>query len=347
MCGWFRPQVEVRGGQLTSRVTIYDVAAEAGVSISTVSLALNTPARVSARTRQRVLQAADTLGYTPKTEAVAKARKGVGRIGVLAPYTSYASVARRLSGVLRAVGDQPIEVVVFDQESAAHSTSPLLASLPLTGRLDGLIIMSLPLEEAVAQRLLTMELPAVLVDVRHPDFDSVHTDDVSGGRLVAEHLLQQGHRRCGFLGEGQESDQYVSPAGRRLSGFRAALGEAGCELPEDSVQFVRHGLQPAATAAKRLLAQEERPSAVFATDDTLAAGVLRAADALGLDVPGDLAVAGFDDTELAEALDLTTVRQPLEESGRAATELLLARMDGATTVREVALRLDLVRRGSA
>ena len=139
----------------------------------------------------------------------------------------------------------------------------------------------------------------------------------------------------------------MSPSGKRLAGFRAALSEAGCELPEESVQFVRHGLQPAVTAAQQLLSQQERPSAVFAADDTLAAGVLRAADELGLDVPGDLAVAGFDDTELAEALDLTTVRQPLEESGRAATELLLARMGGATTVREVALRLDLVRRGSA
>ncbi|HEV7626424.1 MAG TPA: LacI family DNA-binding transcriptional regulator, partial [Streptomyces sp.] len=196
--------MEESRGQLPSRVTIYEVAAEAGVSISTVSLALNTPARVSIRTRQRVLDAVDALGYTPKTEAVAQARKGVGRIGVLAPYTSYPSVARRLTGVLRAVGDKPVEVVVFDQESSAKSASPLLASLPLTGRLDGLIIMSIPLEESVAGRLLGLGLPAVLVDVRHPDFDSVHTDDVTGGRLVAEHLVERGHRRFGFLGESQQ-----------------------------------------------------------------------------------------------------------------------------------------------
>ncbi len=332
---------------MPSRVTIYDVAAEAGVSISTVSLALNTPARVGALTRQRVLAAADTLGYTPKTEAVAKARKGVGRIGVIAPYTSYPSVARRLSGVLRAVGGQALEVVVFDQESAAQSTSPLLASLPLTGRLDGLIVVSIPLEESVARRITGMGLPAVLVDVRHPDFDSVHTDDVAGGRLVAAHFTERGHRRFGFLGERQESDRYVSPSARRLTGFRAALGEAGHELPDSGVHFVEHGLGPAETAAKAVLAGKDRPTAVFAGDDTLAAGVVRAAAALGLDVPGDVAVAGFDDSELAQALDLTTVRQPLEESGKAAAELLLQRMAGTTTVREVALRLDLVARGSS
>ncbi|HEV7626579.1 MAG TPA: substrate-binding domain-containing protein, partial [Streptomyces sp.] len=125
------------------------------------------------------------------------------------------------------------------------------------------------------------------------------------------------------------------------------LSGAGHELPDSSVRFVEHGLRPAVAAATAWLGGDERPSAVFAGDDILAAGVLRAADALGLDVPGDLAVAGFDDSELAQAMDLTTVRQPLEESGRAATELLLQRMAGATTVREVALRLDLVRRGSS
>ena len=331
---------------MPSRVTIYDVAAEAGVSISTVSLALNTPARVGEGTRSRVLAAVDALGYTPKTEAVAKARKGVGRIGVIAPYTSYPSVARRLSGVLHAVAGRALEVVVFDQESAARSASPLLASLPLTGRLDGLIVMSVPLEEATARRITDLELPAVLVDVRHRDFDSVHTDDVTGGRLVGEHFAGRGHRVCGFLGERQESDRYVSPTARRLSGFRAALREAGHELPDASTHFVEHGLQHAVASAKELLSQEGRPTAVFASDDTLAAGVLRAADSLGLDVPGDVAVAGFDDSDLAQALELTTVRQPLEESGSAAAELLLQRMSGRGTAREVALRLDLVVRGS-
>jgi DNA-binding LacI/PurR family transcriptional regulator len=149
-------------------VTIYDVAAEAGVSISTVSLALNSPTRVSDATRQRVLRAADALGFVPKADAVSRARRGVGRIGVVAPLTSYASFARRLNGVLRAVQGQPLEVVVFDQQSAAATALPLLASLPLTRRLDGLVVMGLPLEESVATRLVSLELPTVLVDLRHP-----------------------------------------------------------------------------------------------------------------------------------------------------------------------------------
>jgi LacI family transcriptional regulator len=329
--------------------TIRDVASEAGVSVSTVSLVLNSPERVSDATRRKVLAVVDSLGFVPKAEAVARARRGVGRVGVLAPYSSYPSVARRLTGVLRAVGSRPIEVVLFDQESAAHRASPLLGSLPVTGRLDGIILVSLPLEEAIARRLGELRLATVLVDVRHPGFDSVYTDDTLGGRLAAEHLLARGHRRFAFLGETQESSGYVSPSQRRLDGYRTALASAGHVLRERDVRVAGRGFAPASQVARELLSAEDgdRPTAVFAADDTLAAGVLRAAHVLGLAVPADLAVVGFDDGEPAEALDLTTVRQPLEESGRAAMEMLLRRLNGAGTPREVTLGLSLVCRGSS
>jgi DNA-binding LacI/PurR family transcriptional regulator len=332
---------------MSSPKTIYDVATQAGVSISTVSLALNSPARVSAETRRKVLAAVDALGFVPKTDAVARARRGVGRVGVIAPYTSYPSVARRLNGVLQAVGRRPLEIVLFDQESAAESSSPLLGSLPITGRLDGLIVVSLPLDDAVAKRLTGLRLPTVLVDVRHPRFDSVLADDPTGGRLVAEHLVARGHRRFGFLGEAQKSHLYVSPSQRRLAGYRVALAEAGYTLTDSDVRLTGHGVESAFAATKELLSVENRPTAVFASDDTLAAGALRAAHDLGLAVPGDVAVVGFDDGDLAEALDLTTVRQPLEESGRAAMERLLQQLDRPGTVREVALRLELVLRGTS
>ena len=322
--------------------TIRDVADEAGVSISTVSLVLNSPERVSDPTRRRVLAAVDALGFVPKAEAVARARRGVGRIGVLAPYSSYPSVARRLAGMLDAVGRRPIEVVLFDQESAARTSSPLLGSLPVTGRLDGIIVVSQPLDDAIATRLGELRLATVLVDVRHPGFDSVHTDDAAGGRLAAGHLLARGHRRFGFLGEAQVSDRYVSPSQLRLAGFRAALAEAG--LGDPRVRLTDHRVGQARAAARELLSADV--TAVFAASDTLAAGVMRAAHELGLAVPDDVAVVGFDDGQLAEALDLTTVRQPLEESGRTAMELLLRRLDGPGTPRDVALGLELAERGS-
>jgi LacI family transcriptional regulator len=159
--------------------------------------------------------------------------------------------------------------------------------------------------------------------------------------------VAHGHRRFGFLGEAQQSQLYVSPSQRRLAGFRAALAEAGYPLRGSDVRLTRHGVEPARAATKELLSVEDRPTAVFAGSDTLAAGVLRAAHDLGLAVPNDVAVVGFDDGDLAEALDLTTVRQPLEESGRVAMERLLQQLDKPGTVREVALRLELVQRGTS
>ena len=149
-------------------VTIYDVAARAGVSISTVSQVINRPGRVNARTRDRVLKAVEDLQYVPKAAAVSSARRGVGRIGVLAPFTSYDSYRRRLMGVLSESDGGSRDVVVYDHESAAASLSPLLRILPVTGRLDGLLIMGLPLDDALAEKLITRQLPTVLMDSSRP-----------------------------------------------------------------------------------------------------------------------------------------------------------------------------------
>lgn len=332
---------------MANKVTIYDVAAAAGVSISTVSLALNTPERVSRATRDKVLLAADELGFVPKADAVTRARRGVGRIGVIAPFSSYPSFARRLNGVFAALREEALEVVVFDQQSAATASSPLLASLPITRRLDGLIIMALPLDEAIAERLKRQRLPTVLVDAPRPDFDCVSTDNHGGGELLAAHLLARGHRRFGFVGEWQESHAYVSPSERRLAGFRQALAAQGTSLLDDAVRLVNHGVDEACAAAHELLDAPEPPTAVFAYDDLLASGVLRAAGQRGLSVPDELAVAGFDDSDIAQALGLTTVRAQFEESGRLGVKALLDLLqDASAGGRHTMLRVELVVRAT-
>jgi DNA-binding LacI/PurR family transcriptional regulator len=329
---------------MTSKVTIYDVALAAGVSISTVSLALNSPTRVTASTREKILAAADELGFVPKADAVTRARRGVGRIGIIAPFSSYPSFARRLNGVFGLLADGSLEVVVFDQESASTAASPLLASLPLTQRLDGMVIMALPLDETAAERLKRLRLPTVLVDVVRDDFDCVSTDDRAGGALAAEHLIARGHTRLAYLGEDQRSHAYVSSSEHRLEGFRATALAHGIEVGH---RLITHGVDEARQETLDLLDQPDRPTALFAYDDVLAVGVLKAVRERGLRVPEDLAVVGFDDSDLAVALDLTTVRQPFEESGRAGGQLLLDRMQNATVPRRhLTLDLTLVPRAT-
>jgi DNA-binding LacI/PurR family transcriptional regulator len=306
---------------MRGRKTIYDVAERAGVSISTVSLALNTPARVQPATLARVMEAVDELGFVPKTEAVTRARRGVGRIGVIAPFTSHPTFAQRLNGVLRVASSERFEVVVYDQESAAVSR---LVTLPLTRRIDGLIVMSIPFADEVAERLIDQELATVLVELSHPRFSGVVIDDAAGGRMVAEHLLARGHERFGFIGHAPRTHDYLLQSQARLRGFREGLEAAGVDLADPDVREVEHTLNAARNAAHELLDRTDRPTAIFAHDDMLAGGVLRAARERNLDVPGDLAIVGFDDSDIAAPLGLTSVRQPLEESGEVAAQMLQA-----------------------
>lgn len=326
-----------------SPVTIYEVAERAAVSISTVSNVLNKPERVSLKTRERVLAVVDELGFVPKVQAVSLARRGTGRIGVMAPFTSYGSYLRRLAGVLRGTTELQMDVVVFDHESAALAMSPTLASMPIHGRLDGLIVMGLQIEPGIAQRLHERQLPTVAVDADSDIFSRVLIDDVAGGRIAAEHLIAKGHRRLGYLLERQVSD-YESQAVKRLAGFRAVVDSTpGAEL---LVATSANSIPASRDATGQLLDRPDRPTAIMAHHDTLAVGVLLAARDRRLSVPGELAVMGFDDGEAASAADLTTVRQPFEESGSAALNVLLQHVGGSQLRSTTMLEVQLVERST-
>jgi DNA-binding LacI/PurR family transcriptional regulator len=327
--------------------TIYDVASRAGVSISTVSHTLNRPQRVNAATRQRVLEAIDELGYVPKASAMAHARKAVGRVGVLAPFSSYESYGRRLKGILQEAQGDATEIVIYDQESAASATSPLLSTLPVTRRLDGLVIMGLPLDDHLADRLLAQGLPTVLVDSVRPELDSITIDDHAAGQRVGTHLIETGRRSFAYISEAQRSDAYLSQGQLRRNGLRRAATDAG--INPDQVQHVHssNNIAGGRAAIEKMLDQRRLPDAVFAHQDVLAAGVLLGCRQHGIRVPDDLAVVGFDDGELAEALDITTVRQPLEESGRLGYRHLRETLNGGHgPARHVTLGVELVVRAT-
>lgn len=329
-------------------MTIYDVAERAGVSITTVSHVLNKPGRVAPATRQRVLAVIDELGFTPKAMAVSRARKGVGRIGVIAPFSSYDSFRVRLLGVLEACAGEPVEVVVYDHESAAEATSPLLGSLPTTGRLDGLLVMGIPIQDSMVDRLLQRNLPTVLVDSFHPGLPSVNVDDTRGGHLIGEYLTGRGHRTFAYVSERQQSMRFVSQAQRRLGGFTSAIASAGIE--PDAVQRViaSHDVEGGRMAAMELLGQAPLPNAVVAHFDDIAAGLLTGLREAGVRVPEDVAVVGYDDGQLANVLGLTTVRQPLVETSRTGTELLLEAIStGQSSGQQVVLSPELIVRTTA
>ncbi len=331
----------------SKKATIYDVAKHAGVSITTVSRMLNAPDKVNSKTRERVLAAIDQLSFVPKAEARARAMQHTGRIGVISPFFTAPSFIQRLRGVAATLSPENYELVIYTVDSNDHFQG-YLSSLPLTGNLDGLIILSLPVDDAQVRRLIDHGLPTVLIEYPHPKLNCVEIDDVEGGYMATTYLLGKGHRRIAFLGDTDLPEYSIHPVSLRLRGFRRALKKARIKLPEVFVRLAPYSQEQTRKVAKELLNLPEPPTAIFAATDFQALGVLKAARELGFKVPDQLAVLGFDDLDIAEYFDLTTISQHLDESGRLAVELLLAQIESPSRpARHVKLPLTLVERQTA
>ena len=327
--------------------TIYDVAKRAGVSITTVSRILNAPDKVNSETREKVLTAIDALGFIPKAEARARAMQHTGRIGVISPFFTAPSFMQRLRGIAETLSPKNFELVVYTVDSSDHLQG-YLSSLPLTGNLDGLIILSLPVDDDHARRLIDHRLPTVLVEYPHPKLNCVEIDDAEGGYMATNYLLGKGHRRIAFLGDTDLPEYSIHPVSLRLSGFRRALKEYRIKVPDTFVRLAPYSQEQTRKVAKELLNLPEPPTAIFAATDFQALGVLKAARQLGFRVPEQLAVIGFDDLDMAEYADLTTISQHLDESGRLAVEILLAQIQAPSrSPRHVKLPLELIERQTA
>ncbi len=332
---------------MLKKPTIYDVAKRAGVSITTVSRMLNRPDKVNSETREKVLTAIDELDFIPKAEARARAMQHTGRIGVISPFFTAPSFIQRLRGIAETLSRESYELVIYTVDSNDHLQG-YLSSLPLTGNLDGLIILSLPVDDAQVRRLIDHGLPAVLVEYPHPKLNCVEIDDVEGGYMATTYLLSKGHRRIAFLGDTDLPEYSIHPVSLRLKGFRRALKDARIRLPETFIRLAPYSQEQTRKVAKELLNLAEPPTAIFVATDFQALGVLKAARQLNIKVPEQLAVIGFDDLDMAEYADLTTISQHLDESGRLAVELLLAQIESPSrTAKHVKLPLTLVERQTA
>jgi DNA-binding LacI/PurR family transcriptional regulator len=307
--------------------TIRDVARHAGVGVGTVSRVLNDSSSVSEDTHVRVRLAMEELGY--RRSQIARSLS-VGRahaLGVVAPFFTTPSVIERLRGVVAQLAEHDYDVVLFSVENP-QQRADALRNFASHHRVDGLLVISLPLTDEEVDGLRRDRLPVVMVDVAHPRVVHVGIDDVRGGELAAEHLLAKGHRRIGFVGDTPENPFGFTSSERRMKGFRRALREAGVERAPSLEPRGHYGREPARALAMGLLRRDDPPTAVFAASDVQAFGVLEAATTLGLRVPEDVAVIGFDDIEMAAVVGLTTVRQPLRATGARGADLLLSAIEG-------------------
>jgi DNA-binding LacI/PurR family transcriptional regulator len=256
------------------------------------------------------------------------------------PFFTHASAVERLRGVVAGLDGSRYDLVLFNVESPVHRDEHF-ASLRRRDRADGLLVVSLPPPTGELDRLRKAGVPVVLLDTDAEAAAAVVTDDTEGGRIATKHLLALGHERIAFLGDDPDNPFGFVSSSRREQGYHESMAEAGLAVRDGYVRHGPHVREVARRLTEQLLAMRDRPTAVFASSDSQALGVLEAARAAGLGVPDDLSVVGFDDIEVSSYAGLTTVRQPLFESGLRAVAMLLEVLGAEAPPPPVTHRLDL------
>ena len=295
-------------------VTIHNVAQEAGVGIGTVSRVVNNSPDVKPATRERVLAAIHRLNYKPDPIARSMISKRTNSIGTIVPFFTRPSFMERLRGVEAVIARLERELVLYNVETSAQRDH-FFRELPLHRKVDGLLIISLSPDDAAARRFRELGTPVVLIDAYSPLLTSLVVNNVEGAYQAVKRLIELGHRHIGFINGEIEGNFKFNTANDRLIGLHRALGEAGLLFEPEQVLISEWSRKGGKHAALQLLTQQKRPTAIFAASDVQAVGVLEAARELGLRVPEQLSVIGFDGIEISELLELSTMQQPLQEMG--------------------------------
>lgn len=318
-------------------VTIQHVAREAGVSAMTVSRVINGETNVRETTRAAVLEAIQRLNYSPNTAARSLAAGEALHVGLMYANPSTAYLSQFLVGALEAARRAGCHVVLEACESERADEQAEATRRFATSGVDG-VILPPPLSESlpVHAELQAASMPVVTVamGLPHPGILNVRIDDRAAAAAMTRHLIDLGHRHIGFIA-GHPNN---TASGERQNGFLAALAEAGIDPATAPIEQGYFTYRSGLVAAQRLLSRDPRPSAIFASNDDMAAAVISVAHRGGLDVPGDLSVVGFDDTAPATTVwpELTTVRQPIAPMAAAAVEMLLADLRARRAGTEVA-----------
>ncbi len=318
-----------------SSVSIKDIAKAAGVSHSTVSRALSDSPLVKPETKARIQRLAHDMGYSPDARARSLVKGQTRTVGVVVTTIVDPFVAEVVQGIESTAHDHDY-TVILSSSNAQPEREIAAVEMLRSKRVDGVIVTSSRIGALYLAHLERIGVPIVLINNHSENGGrytySVSVDNRHGGHLVTEYLIQLGHRRIAYV---SRPSDYQSNLGR-LAGYRQALAEAGIAFDPTLVVPGTGRADGGERALPLLMALDEPPSAVFCYNDMTAIGLLRAAREAGVQVPSDLAVAGFDDIALASYVcpPLTTIAQPKAEMGRRAFQMALALMMAENPVAE-------------
>jgi len=330
----------------TQKVTIYDVARESGVSYSTVSRVLNGFEHVKDSTREKVLSAAEKLGYVANMQARSLAGGRTNTIGILVPVIDNSYITEIIAGIDNELTRENYNLMLFTTHRHVGKEEQYVNTIT-SGMSDGLLLV-VPLgTEVYLEALRERNFPYVLVDQHdHNDHSSeVMSTNWQGAYEATEYLIHLGHRSIGFI----SGLAQLQSTHERLAGYRSALQSNGIPVIEENIVAGDYWESEAYHAAKKLLARDPRPTAIFASNDLTAFGAMDAVREAGLSVPEDISILGFDDIPQASFSypKLTTVRQPLDQMGRVAVKLLMEQLTQPdNTPKRITLATTLIKRDS-
>lgn len=331
---------------MAQRVTMADVAREAGVSLMTVSRALNDKDGISDETRIRIQEVVARLGYRPSGIARGLVTKRTGTLGLVVPDNSNPYFSEVGRGVEHAAYARGYNVFLCNTEEDPQRETIVLESLT-DKQVDGLILCSPRLLDDELRKALSYFPACVLINrvIDNHDSSAIRSDDVNGARRAVHHLIEGGHRAIGMLAGPERSF-----SGRlRQSGYLAAFAEAGIPHDVGWIQYCPPMVEASHQAAVELLSHYPQLTALFCFNDLVAVGAIKACAELGRNVPDDMAIIGFDDIPLASLVTptLTTIHIPRYEIGWRAGEMLLAKIEGKPVQDLTVLPVELALRASA
>lgn len=300
-------------------ITIRDVAKIAGVSVSTVSRVLNGKVDVSKATKNHVLQVIDDLGYSTNLAARSMRSQKKNLIGLIMPDIAYPYAIEVMKGVNQAIAESEFDLLVYtsgDVRKRGHVTSEQKYITLLANSIsDGVIVVAPVASE------YNIDKPIVSIDpvMRNPNYPAVHATNYEGSVEAMQYLIGLGHKRIGFIGGREE----LESAHQRLRGYRDALKSAGISVDEQLIVSGDYTTSTGIEGGQKLLSLDDRPTAIFASNDQMAMGVYQIAEEMEIAIPEALSLVGFDNIPESKYLGLTTVDQFILKMGYAATQMLI------------------------
>ncbi len=306
---------------------VVEIAKKAGVSPATVSRALRGMHHVNERTRKRIIEAAQLLDYPIRPDLLPRSEGGkTNTIGVIAPFLSRWYFSQALAGAEQALREAGLDLLLYNF-AQVDARQRVFQQKKLVGKVDGLIVISLPPTEKEFEQILGLGIPVSLLGIADKRCSSVTVDDMKGAEAAANYLIEMGHRDIAIMAGQYERAFNFLVARERKDGFLKVLQESNIEFNPEFEMISDFDSHTAELAMDEFLRRKKLPTAIFCESDEMAFGVMKSLRKKGLRVPEDISIIGYDDHEFSDTVGLTTIAQPVQFLGQLAASQIMAKIE--------------------